>query len=280
MESQISQSVRQALREDQSHRDVTTNILVKPEQVSEAFIIVREWAVVCGLNVVREVFRQLDPRIEVKSLVREGETVRKNKRIAHIQGSTRGILSGERVALNYLAYLSGVATETYRFVQRIRPLPVKIMDTRKTIPGLRALVKMAVRSGGGVNHRFDLKEMVMIKDNHQVAYKTDHTIQKAILHVRRKTRKKILVEVDTITQFKEALAAQPDVILLDNMTLKQLRQAIRINQASPRPCVLEASGGITLRTIRRIAKTGVDRISIGALTHSPKAIDFSMEFVS
>lgn len=280
MESIIRKNVIAALWEDQSQRDITTNILVKKDQTSEAFIVAKERAVACGFDVVKAVFQRLDPQVELKLLVREGETVRKGKRILSLKGRTKALLSGERVALNFLAYLSGVATETSRFVKRVYPYDVKIMDTRKTIPGLRGLVKMAVRAGGGVNHRFDLKEMVMIKDNHFIAYGAQRSIHESIQQIRRRTKKRIVVEVDTLNQFKEALEAQPDVILLDNMKPEQLRKAVHLNHASPRPCLLEASGGITLRTIRRVAKTGIDRISIGALTHSSKAIDFSMEFIA
>jgi len=280
MEALIRRSVVQALKEDQTRRDITTNILVKRQQISEAYIVAKESAVVCGLEVVRAVFKHLDPDINVHLLTQDGQPVRKGKRIVQIKGRTRALLSGERVALNFLAYLSGVASETNRFVKKVYPHNVKIMDTRKTIPGLRALVKMAVRAGGGVNHRFDLKEMVMIKDNHLMAYHADHTIMKSIKAIRRRTKKMIVVEVDTLSQMKEALAARPDIILLDNMSPQQLRKAVKINRAQKNPCLLEASGGITLRTIRRVANTGVDRISIGALTHSPKAIDFSMEFTA
>lgn len=279
METEIQRAIRQALKEDRIAQDITTNLLVSKDQVSKAFIIVKEPAVICGLEIVAAIFRKLDPEVQLHFLCQEGDSVKENSRVVMIKGKTRAILSCERVALNFLAYLSGIATETRKFIKRVSPYKVKIMDTRKTIPGLRALVKMAVRCGGGVNHRFNLKEMVMIKDNHQVAYPKDKTIQDAIRQVRKKTKKLIVVEVDTLSQFKEALASRPDIILLDNMTTRQIRKAVKLNNADPKRCLLEASGGINLRNIRSVARTGVDRISVGALTHSPKAIDFSMEFI-
>jgi len=280
MEKRVNEIITRALREDHSHKDITTNILTRPDQKSEAYILTREDTIVSGLEIVRKIFRKLDSRMQFKFFHKDGDRARRNRKIIGLYGKTRALLTGERVALNFLSYLSGIATITHQFVQRVNPYPVKIMDTRKTLPGLRGLVKMAVRAGGGVNHRFNLKEMVMIKDNHQVAYKKDKTIQEAIRHVRRNTSRMIMVEVDTIPQFRQALEANPDVILLDNMTPRQMRKIVAINKKSSNPCLLEASGGINLRNIRSIAKTGVDRISIGALTHSPRAIDFSMEFTS
>jgi len=280
MEKRIDLIIRRALKEDHSDRDITTNILVSPSQTSRAYIIVKENAVVCGLDVVRAIFQKLDRNMNIKEHAREGDKVKKGTKIVSLKGKTRALLTGERVALNFLSYLSGIATITNRFVEKARPYEVKIMDTRKTLPGLRGLVKMAVRAGGGVNHRFNLKEMVMIKDNHQIAYQKDKTIQDAIRHVRARTKKMIMVEVDTIIQFRQALKGRPDVILLDNMSPKQIGKIVSLNRKSPAPCLLEASGGINLRNIRAIAKTGVDRISIGTLTHSPRAVDFSIEFIA
>jgi len=278
MEPVFKKIIDRALFEDESKSDITTNILVTANQISKAEIIVREDVIVCGLEVIKYIFKKLDPKMQFTAHCKDGDKKKRNNKILSLKGKTRAILTGERVALNFIAYLSGVSTETNKFVKKTHPFKVKIMDTRKTIPGLRALVKMAVRAGGGVNHRFNLKEMVMIKDNHLIAYKREKTIENAIAQVRKRTTKLIVIEVDSIIQFKQALEAQPDIILLDNMTPKQLRKAVELNKKSSNKCLLEASGGITLRTIRSVAKTGVDRISIGALTHSPNAIDFSMEF--
>jgi len=270
--------IDRALKEDQSHHDITTNILVPENQISKACIIVRQEAVICGLDVAKYIFKKFDPKMKFTFFCKDGDRLKRNCKVVCLKGKTRAILTGERLVLNFMAYLSGISTETNKFVKKAHPYQVKIMDTRKTIPGLRALVKMAVRTGGGVNHRFNLKEMVMIKDNHLIAYKREKTIENAIKHVRKKTRKIIVIEVDSLIQFKQALDAQPDIILLDNMSPRQLKKSVKINNESKNKCLLEASGGITLRTIRAVAKTGVDRISIGALTHSPNAIDFSMEF--
>ena len=278
METEIKKSINRALKEDRSSHDITTNLLVPLKQISEASIIARENAVVCGIEVIRYLFKKLDPSMKMKFYYKNGDKIKRNSKIVDLRGKTRAILSGERAALNFIAYLSGISTETNKFVERVHPYKVKIMDTRKTIPGLRYLVKMAVRAGGGVNHRFNLKEMVMIKDNHLIAYKKEKNIEETVAHIRQKTSKLVILEVDTLSQFKQALKAQPDIILLDNMNPDQLKKAVHLNKSANKPCLLEASGGITLRTIRSIAKTGVNRISIGALTHSPDAIDFSMEF--
>ncbi len=278
MQTEIDKAIRRALKEDHSDKDVTTRCLVSPSQISHAAIITREDCVICGLSLIITLFRRLDREIKITCHYQDGDNVKKSQKIITFEGKTRALLSGERVALNFFSYLSGVATLTHRFVEKVHDLPVKIMDTRKTIPGLRALVKMAVRSGGGVNHRFNLKEMVIIKDNHLLAYEKDATIKDAILHVRRQTKKLIVVEVDTLTQFKEALEAAPDIVLLDNMSIPDMREAVQHKTDQKSHCLLEASGGINLHNVRQVALTGVDRISIGALTHSPRAIDFSMEF--
>ena len=278
MKNEINKSIRLALKEDQSHKDITTRCLVHQTQISRASIITREPCVVSGLEVVAAIFRHLDAKIKIQYHRHDGDRLEKNQKIVSFCGRTRALLTGERVALNYLSYLSGVATLTQRFVSKVADLPVKIMDTRKTIPGLRSLVKMSVRHGGGINHRFNLKEMVIIKDNHLVAYESDSTVKEAILHVRRRTKKMIVAEVDNLSQFKQAIEANPDIILLDNMNTEQMRKAVAYKNARSPKVLLEASGGVNLRSVRSIALTGVDRISIGALTHSPNAVDFSMEF--
>ncbi|HOY10021.1 MAG TPA: carboxylating nicotinate-nucleotide diphosphorylase [Candidatus Omnitrophota bacterium] len=278
MRAVINKAIQQALQEDHSDRDVTTHCLVSEDQISKATIISRETCMVCGLEIITAIFRRLDKKMKITCHAQDGEEVLKNQKVISFEGKTRALLSGERVALNFFSYLSGIATLTNRFVDKVSDLPVKIMDTRKTIPGLRALVKMAVRCGGGVNHRFNLNEMVIIKDNHLLAYEKDATVRDAIRHVRRQTKKLIVVEVDTFAQFKQALEADPDIVLLDNMSIPQLKKAVQYCKRQKKTCLLEASGGINLHNVRHIALTGVDRISIGALTHSPRAIDFSMEF--
>jgi nicotinate-nucleotide pyrophosphorylase (carboxylating) len=273
----MEQVIKQAMKEDVSWKDITTNYLVPPNDISEAYIVVKEDAVVCGSEFARKVLKKMDPKILVHFIANDGDAVKKGQKIAHIVGKTRAILSGERVALNFLGYLSGIATLTNQFVKKVYPYKAKIMDTRKTTPSLRPLEKMAVRCGGGENHRFNLIEMVLIKDNHRIAHQKELSIDEAIHKIRRRTKKAITVEVDTIPQFKQAIHAHPDIILLDNMTVAQMKKIVKINKAQKKKALLEASGGITLRNIREIAKTGVDRISIGALTHSRKGIDYSME---
>lgn len=278
----LNQLIRRALREDAANNDVTTNSLIPKHHVSEAIIIVKEEAVVCGLRAVEHVFKLLDPRIRFQVIRKDGSKVKRNTVVAKLRGKTRAILTGERVALNFLGYLSGIGTDTQKFVQKIRHTKVKILDTRKTTPGLRILEKRAVKSGGGHNHRPDLSELVLIKDNHRDACYPHLSIPEAIKRARRRTKKTIEIEVDTLKQFKEALSADPDMILLDNMSCAQMRKAVAIAQKLPhkRRPILEASGGITLRNVEKVARTGVDCISIGSLTHTHNGIDVSLELVN
>lgn len=279
MQHQINKIIDRAFKEDMSDKDLTTNILFDKNQISEAYIMTREEALICGINIIKRIFRKLDPAMKITDYKDDGDLAKRNDKIVTLKGKTRALLSGERTALNFLAYLSGISTLTHYYVQEVKPYPVQILDTRKTTPGLRVLEKMAVRTGGGINHRFNLNEMVMIKDNHRIAHEREASIQQAIERVRRRTHKQICVEVDNLNEFRNALEADPDIILLDNMDCTRMRKAVTIRNNSRKLCLLEASGGITLKTVKNIAKTGVDRISIGALTHSPPIIDFTMEFV-
>ncbi len=278
MHRELQRIIERALKEDAVEQDITTRILVGHQQVSEAEILVRERAVLSGLSIARKIFKKLDSHVRFQRIHRDGEAVPEGTVVLRLQGKTRALLTGERVALNFLSYLSGIATLTREFVDRTAEFGVHIMDTRKTIPGLRAVVKAAVRHGGGVNHRINLKEMVMIKDNHLIAYRGGMSVPELISRVRRRTKKSIIIEVDDLDQFRAALQGRPDVILLDNMPPAQIRKAVELNRGRRHRCLLEASGGVTLRNVRRIARTGVDRISVGALTHSARAVDFSMEF--
>ena len=279
MYRQINKIIDQALKEDLSDKDLTTNILFDKNKISEAYIMTREKALICGVAIVKRVFRKLDPLMKVTCYKNDGDLVSRNTRIITLRGKTRALLSGERTALNFLSYLSGISTLTHKYVERVKPFPVQIMDTRKTTPGLRVLEKMAVRMGGGINHRFNLNEMVMIKDNHRITHEREAPIQEAIEKVRKRTHKQVCVEVDNMIEFKHALEAEPDIILLDNMDCKRMKKAVKIRNASGKLCLLEASGGITLKNVLDAARTGVDRVSIGALTHSPGTIDFTMEFI-
>ncbi len=272
-------AIREALREDRAAQDITTNFLVDPKETSEVYIAVKEDCVLCGLEIAKKVFQTFDRNVLFRSLYQDGDRVKASSKIALLKGKTRALLKAERVALNFLQHLSGIATLTRVFVDKIKPLKTKILDTRKTMPGLRFLQKYAVRCGGGVSHRGNLNEMVLIKDNHLALLSPRKSISEIVSHLRKRTKKPIEIEVTTLQQFGEALQGQPDIILLDNMPVAQMKKAIiTLKQHRPRKRIqLEASGGINLKNIRAIAQIGIDRISIGALTHSARAIDISME---
>ncbi|MCB9757424.1 MAG: carboxylating nicotinate-nucleotide diphosphorylase [Candidatus Omnitrophica bacterium] len=279
IKKQVDRIIQTAMDEDFVHDDVTTKCLVNKNQISEGYILSRENAVICGSEIVKAVFKKFDPKVKIFIYQKDGAKIKTNEPVIFLKGSTRSILSCERIALNFLGHLSGIATLTNQFVQKIANSKVKILDTRKTTPGLRDLEKYAVRCGEGENHRRDLKAMVLIKDNHLLAKQHHLTFSDVIFQLRRKTKKRIELEVDTLHQFKEALQAKPDIILLDNMTIAQLKHAVNLRNQSGRKILLEASGGVNLKTIVNISKTGIDRISIGQLTHSANSVNFSMEFV-
>lgn len=270
---QIQDIIRNALAEDIGDGDVTTLNTIPEDSLVKGEFLTKEPGVVAGLAVVHEVFRQLDPRVEVTDLVADGDPVTPGQVIATIRGPGRAVLMGERVALNFLQRMSGIATMTRRFVEAIEGTGAVMLDTRKTAPGLRVLDKWAVRLGGGQNHRFGLYDMAMIKDNHIAAV---GGLAEAVKRVRAgdPRQRPIEVEVTTLDQLQEALALPVDRILLDNMTLEQMRTAVHM-AAGRIP--LEASGNVTLDTVGAIAATGVDFISSGALTHSVKALDISLD---
>ncbi len=275
----IDRIIQIAMDEDFVDRDVTTQNLVDKNQISQAYILSREDAVICGNDIVKKIFKKIDTQVKVFSYHKDGEDIKKNEPVIFLKGPTRSILSCERVALNFLGHLSGISTLTAEFVKLVSGTSVKILDTRKTTPGLRDLEKYAVRCAKGENHRRDLSDMVLIKDNHLLAKAQNLSMATIIARLRAKTKKKIELEVDTLSQYKEALLAKPDIILLDNMTIGQIKNAVKLKKASNSKILLEASGGINLKSIVKISKTGIDRISIGQLTHSANSINFSMEFV-
>jgi nicotinate-nucleotide pyrophosphorylase (carboxylating) len=227
--------------------------------------------VVCGLGVAEAVFRALDPDLRFEPLVDEGTSVPGGTAVARVTGPERAILTGERTALNFLARLSGIATLTRRYVDAVAGTRAAILDTRKTTPGLRALEKHAVVTGGGRNHRFGLDDGVLVKDNH---LRAAGSVATAVERLRSATPLPVEVECDTLEQVSDALTAQADAILLDNMSLDELRAAVELARGRAR---LEASGGVTLDNVRAIAETGVDEISVGALTHSARSLDVSLE---
>ena len=267
----VERIVLAALAEDIGAGDVTTDATVPADAVGVADLLVKEAGVVCGVRVAETTFRALDPDIRFEALARDGDVVEPPGVVARISGSERAILTGERVALNFLGRLSGIATLTRRYVDAIEGTGASVLDTRKTTPGLRELEKYAVACGGGRNHRFGLDDAVLVKDNH---LRAAGSVPAAVELVRAASALPIEVECDTLDQVAEALDVGVDAILLDNMSLEQLRQAVALTEGRAR---LEASGGVTLDTIRAIAETGVDEISVGALTHSARSLDVSLE---
>ena len=260
--------VRAWLAEDLGEGDLTSDALVPEDATAAASILLKERGVVSGLEVARAVFAELDPNVRFDPLTADGEQT--EGEIARLEGRARALLGGERLALNLLGRLSGVATLTRRYVEAVAGTGVEILDTRKTTPGLRTLEKYAVRCGGGRNHRLALDDGILIKDNHlRVAGPIG-----AAAELAQATGAEVEVECDTLEQVEEALAAGADVILLDNMTPALLTQAVALTGGRAK---LEASGGVTLENVRAIAETGVEFVSIGALTHSAQALDVSME---
>lgn len=271
---QVKDFIKQALAEDIGTGDVTTRMLVPMGHTATARFTAKSGFVAAGLPVAREVFRCVDERVEFTALVEEGEWVKKGAAIAEAKGETRSILTGERVALNFLQRLSGIATLTSAFVARIEGFDAKILDTRKTTPGMRFLEKYAVQAGGGSSHRMGLYDGILIKDNH---IKAAGGIKRAVRLARKGSHlMKIEVEAETLDEVKEALAAGVDVIMLDNMGVDEMKRAVRLAKGK---AILEASGNVSLGNVRDIAATGVDLISIGTLTHSAPAVDISMDLV-
>jgi nicotinate-nucleotide pyrophosphorylase (carboxylating) len=267
----LERIVLAALAEDIGAGDVTTDATVSADAVGTAELVVKEPGLVCGLRVAEAAFRALDPDLRFESLAADGDTVDAGAVVARVSGSSRAILTGERVALNFLGRLSGIATLTRRHVDAIEGTGAVVLDTRKTTPGLRALEKDAVVAGGGRNHRFGLDDAVLIKDNHLRAARS---LRAAVELTRAVSDLPIEVECESLEQVHEALELGVDAILLDNMTLGELREAVTLAGEHAR---LEASGGVSLDTIRAIAETGVDEISVGALTHSARSLDVSLE---
>jgi nicotinate-nucleotide pyrophosphorylase (carboxylating) len=271
----IEKIVEQALLEDIGTGDITTESVVHANLKAKGIIKTSEDGIVAGLNIVNLVFKKLDSEIIFQEKIKDGMKVTRGKVLAEISGSSRTILMGERVALNFLQRMSGIATITFKFCQEVKDFPVRIVDTRKTTPGLRILEKYAIRMGGGYNHRFGLYDAVLIKDNHIAV---SGGIKSAVNSVRKQVSHtvKIEVEVENLSQLQDALEMKVDIIMLDNMDLDTMEEAVKITKGK---ALIEASGGITLEKVRKIAQTGVDLISIGSLTHSVKSLDISMEIV-
>jgi nicotinate-nucleotide pyrophosphorylase (carboxylating) len=266
--------IKAALAEDLGLAgDVTADACVPPNARLDCVFATREAGIVSGLACARLALHELDPDATFKAIAHDGQAVEAGARLARITGSARAVLSSERTALNLLGRLSGIATLTRAYVDAVADTKVRITDTRKTTPGLRALEKYAVRCGGGVNHRFGLDDAILIKDNHIAAC---GSVAEAIRRSKAAAGHlmKVEVEVDTLEQFEEALAAKPDVIMLDNFNLKNMAKAVKLANGR---VTLEASGGVTLERVAKIAATGVDVISVGALTHSAKVLDIGLD---
>lgn len=270
--SEIERNVAAALAEDMGSGDLTA-LLTPPENRARAWVVCREAAVVCGQPWFEACFRKLDPALRLNWLVAEGARIETGTRLCEMEGRARALLSGERTALNFLQTLSAVATMTHRFVEAVAGTRAAIVDTRKTLPGLRLAQKYAVRTGGGTNHRIGLYDAMLIKENHIAAAGGIAAAMQRALAIARGAW--IQIEVENLRQLAEALTAGATMILLDNMGPEQMREAVKITAGRAQ---LEASGGITLANVRAIAETGVDRISIGALTKDIKATDLSMRF--
>jgi len=271
----VKSAVRAALKEDLGAAgDITTDAIIPADASSEAAIVSRQDGVVAGLDLAEAAFRALDPTISFRRLVEDGGKVASGGTIAEVSGKTRALLTGERTALNFLNRLSGIATMTAAFVKAVESTQARIACTRKTTPGFRAFEKYAVRAGGGINHRFGLYDAVLIKDNHIAAAGGLGEALKRLCAGRRHMVK-IEVEVDSLGQLEEALKFPIDAALLDNMTVETLKRAVKLVAGR---VLTEASGSVTLENVREIAATGVDLISVGALTHSPRILDSSLEW--
>ncbi|ARE85711.1 carboxylating nicotinate-nucleotide diphosphorylase [Clostridium formicaceticum] len=271
----LEKIIKNALIEDINYTDLTTDTLLEESNRGKAMMIAKEEGVIAGISVVEMVFKLIDPTMEIIPMKEDGDCVTKGEKIIEIRGKTKNLLKGERVALNFLQRMSGIATKSREYSEFVKGYAIKIVDTRKTTPGLRVLEKYAVKVGGCHNHRFNLSDAVLIKDNH---IKAVGSITQAIKQCRKKVSHtvKIEVEVETIQQLKEALEAKADIIMLDNMSTQTMKEAVAITNKT---AILEASGNITKEKLIEIAEIGIDIISVGELTHSIKAMDISMNLV-
>lgn len=271
----VDNLIKSALKEDINYIDITTDNLIPQEQEGEAKFLAKAEGVLCGIDVALRVFTLIQPDFQYEVFIKDGEYVKKGDIIATVKGKTRTILKGERTALNLLQHMSGIATMTNKIVKIVEGTNASIADTRKTLPGLRPIQKYAVTVGGGKNHRYNLSDAAMLKDNHVDA---GGGITGAVKKLRSKLghMAKVELEVRNLDELREALSVDVDVIMLDNMDNETMKKAVEITNGK---ALLEASGGITEETIRGVAETGVDIISIGALTHSVKAFDISLKIV-
>ncbi len=275
-EKELEKIIKIALDEDLNGRgDITTKAIFLKSQKVKGFVQCKDSGLIAGIKIAAKVFETVDKSIIFKPKVKDGDKVKKGEIIAELEGNVSGILAAERVALNFLQHLSGIATSTSEFAEKAKPYGVDIYDTRKTTPGLRLIEKYAVKVGGGYNHRMGLYDAILIKDNHIAAA---GSIKRAIKLARRKfPREKVEVETENLSQVREALEANTDIIMLDNMDIENMRKAVKMVGEN---AILEASGGIALDNVEEVAKTGVNRISVGAITYAASPLDISIELIS
>jgi len=268
----LERIIEKAIKEDVGKGDLTTELLIEPKKKAHGLILAESKAIVCGCYIVQRVFEKLDPKVKFSISVKDGDEIEPGKIVAEMSGRASSILTGERLALNFLQHLSGVSTLTRKFVRAVEGSRAKIAATRKTTPLLRNLEKYAVEIGGGFSHRMRLDAGILIKDNHLALF---GDLKAAVIQSKTNAPKgkKVEVEVESLGELRDALAAQADIILLDNMNVEKLKECVKIADGR---CVLEASGGITLDNVRAVAQTGVDFISVGALTHSAPAVHFTL----
>jgi len=277
--ARVMRIIKAAIKEDLGIGDITSNSLISKLDSAKGSIIANEESVLCGITIAEWIFGAIDYSVRFKPQARDGDIVHPGEDVAFVEGHARAILASERLALNFMSLLSGIATETRKYVKKTKKYGVKILDTRKTFPLLRYLEKYAVSIAGGYNHRMNLGEMVMVKDNHLKVL--DAKIDIRSLRNKLQRNVQIEVEVDNLDQFKQAVMRKPDIIMLDNMDPDDIRKAVRLRNEKPssKNVKLEVSGGITLDNVEKYAETGVDRISIGAITDSVEGIDFSLNLI-
>ncbi len=277
----LEMKLKHSLDEDGCFDDITTNSLHLGNLKVEAVIRAKQDGILAGINLAKEVFKHADRDLTFKAVKKDGQKFKKGNVLAKVSGQAKSILSAERTVLNFVSRLSGIASLTRKFVDRTKPCKTKILDTRKTTPCMRLLEKYAVRMGGGYNHRFDLSESVLIKDNHIAALKKKFkgiSLATIIAKIKKAGRRKdVEIEVNSLKEFQDACRYPPDIIMLDNMSPRQIKKCVRLRNRYNKMIKLEVSGGVNLSNVRRLARLGVDRISIGSLTHSPRAIDISLE---
>ncbi|MEE8318261.1 MAG: carboxylating nicotinate-nucleotide diphosphorylase [Dehalococcoidales bacterium] len=276
-EEQVANIIDLALEEDLGHGDVTTEALIPSDLKGKASVLIKESGVLAGIEIAGQVFRRVDPSLEMETLIKDGTRVQPGDVVATVAGGVAGILKAERVAVNFLQRLSGIATQTAEYVAKTGDFTVDITDTRKTTPGLRFLEKYAVLKGGGKNHRLHLGDGILVKDNHLAALRAmGMSLKEIVLKAKKNAPPGMLIEIEVTSaeEATEVAAAGADIILLDNMTPEEMR---RVLNALPDRVITEASGGITLASVHDAAATGVNRISVGALTHSPRALNISLE---